>query len=129
MRVDVRMMLRQPDPSWEFGRNREWIDITMIQDAWEVELDPRGDMGSESSYRHRPASVMGLQAAWRSGRPPDGPNAGPRKWKPRFYPHDERLEDPEDGALVIYGPHNSGADCGEPSFSIWMVPGTGHEAE
>jgi hypothetical protein len=32
--------------------------------------------------------------------------------------------DDEDYDTVFYGPKNSGAGCGEPSFSIWCVPGT-----
>jgi hypothetical protein len=39
------------------------------------------------------------------------------------------MNDADDGDVVLYGPKNGGAGCGEPSFSIWMVPGTACEFE
>jgi hypothetical protein len=122
------MILRRPAPSRDFDDDREWIDVTTVHDSWDVELDVRGDMSKESSYRHRPLSMMGLTAAWRPGRPPNGPYRT-NIWKTDFYPNHPRLGDPVDGDIVIYGRNGSGAGCGDPSFSIWMIPGTGRESD
>jgi hypothetical protein len=53
-----------------------------------------------------------------------------KPWTTRFYPnHLDLGGDPEDGDIVIYGPKDSGAGCGQPSFSIWMIPGSGYEPD
>ncbi len=126
MRPDMMMILRRPAPSHE--DHREWIDISAYGDNWEVELDAYGDMSKESSYRHRRVGFNGLRTDWFPGRPPSGPHKT-NVWNATFYPAYPEWSDPEDGAIVIYGRKGTAAGCDDPSFSIWMVPGTGHEAQ
>lgn len=107
--------------------DREWIDVSVYGDKWEVELDARGDMSKESSYRYRSAMFGRIRTEWSYGRPPSGPHKT-NVWNATFYPNHPHLGDPEDGDVVIYGRKGTGAGCDDPSFSIWMIPGTGHEA-
>jgi hypothetical protein len=116
MMQDVRHVILPKIPE-------EWRSVSVYGDPWEVELDIYSDR-----YRYRSAMFGRIRTEWSYGRPPTGAHAARKKWVSTYYPVHEELNDPEDGAVVIYGPKGSGAGCGEPSFSIWMVPGTGHEA-
>lgn len=108
--------------------DREWINISAYGDDWEVELDAYGDTSKETSYRYRRVSFNGLSTDWTPGRPPTGFHKT-RIWRCDFYPNHPRLGDPEDGDIMIYGRKGSGAGCGDPSFCVWMIPGSGHEPD
>jgi hypothetical protein len=117
-------LLRWTPP--DLSEHREWRDVTTICDHWEVEMDVHGDMSKETTFRHRPMTVNGRSWEWVAGRPPTGPWRT-RVWRYDFYPNHPDLGDPEDGDVVIYGRKGTGAGCGDPSSSIWMVPGSGHD--
>jgi hypothetical protein len=100
----------------------EWISVSVIGDPWEVKMQP-----DSRRYRYRSAMFGQIRTEWAYGRPPTGFHAD-KRWIARHYAKHE-LNEPEEGDIVIYGPRNSGAGCGEPSFSIWIVPGTAYEPE
>lgn len=126
MRPDVMMLLRRPAPSFE--DHREWRNVAVIGDQWEVEMDAYGDMSKESTYRHRLAYPGGIRGDWHPGRPPSGHWRTP-VWQHSFYPNHEKWGDREDGDIVIYGRKGTGSGCSDPSFSVWMVPGSGYESD
>jgi hypothetical protein len=114
MMQDVRQVIIPKIPE-------EWRSVSVYGDPWEVEVDIYSDR-----YRYRSAMFGRIRTEWAYGRPPTGAHAPKPVWRAQHYPM-TALDDPEDGDVVIYGPKGSGAGCGEPSFSIWMVPGTGYE--
>ncbi|MHC2552475.1 hypothetical protein [Bradyrhizobium elkanii] len=52
-----------------------WMNVTTIDDQWEVEMDAYRDPSSRRAWRHRPISFSGITTDWIPGRPPSGPYA------------------------------------------------------
>ena len=51
-------------------RKADWIPITAVGDAYEVEMDVRAREGSPQQYRHRPLTFTGqAQHDWTFGEP------------------------------------------------------------
>ena len=52
-----------------------WMNVTTIDDQWEVEMDAYRDPSSRGAWRHRPICFSGITTDWIPGRPPSGPYA------------------------------------------------------
>ncbi|WP_316207532.1 hypothetical protein [Bradyrhizobium sp. SZCCHNR3118] len=105
--------------------SKHWVSVTAINDEWDVQIDAIGDLAEPQCWRHRAWKDRDISAEWEAGRPPTGRYAAKKheEWESCHYAKGS-LDGPEDGELVVYGPKYQSVDCGEPSFSHWIVPGT-----